>query len=104
MTYVISDVHGCYDKFTRLLETIRFSQSDKLYILGDLVDRGEGGIKLILDVMKRPNVVCLVGNHDWTMASLLGNRRQIIEQIGKEQTLELFEMWFSDGGETPYKS
>ena len=104
MTYVISDVHGCYDKFTRLLETIRFSESDTLYILGDLVDRGEGGIKLMLDVMKRKNVICLVGNHDWTMASLLGNRRRIIEQIGKEQTLGLFELWFSDGGETTYKS
>ncbi len=104
MTYVMSDIHGMYGNFQKMLETIGFSDSDTLYILGDLVDRGKEGIKLLLDVMKRPNVICLIGNHDWTMASLLGNRRRIIERIGKEQTLEIFKMWFSDGGETTYKS
>ena len=100
----MSDIHGMYGIFLKMLETIGFSDSDTLYILGDLVDRGEEGIKLLLDVMKRKNVICLAGNHDWTMASLLGNRRRIVERIGKEQTLEIFKMWFSDGGETTYKS
>ena len=100
----MSDIHGMYGIFLKMLETIGFSDSDTLYILGDLVDRGEEGIKLLLDVMKRKNVICLAGNHDWTMASLRGNRRRIVERIGKEQTLEIFKMWFSDGGETTYKS
>ena len=53
MTYAMSDIHGCYDKFAAALEKISFSSNDILYILGDVVDRGPDGIKIILDISKR---------------------------------------------------
>lgn len=34
-----------------------------LYILGDILDRGPNPIKIILDVMERPNVEVMAGNH-----------------------------------------
>ena len=40
MTYVVSDIHGCDKLYFRLLETLRFSDTDTLYILGDVTDRG----------------------------------------------------------------
>ena len=40
MTYVISDIHGCYDKYTAMLAKINFNDSNILYVLGDVVDRG----------------------------------------------------------------
>ena len=39
MHYVMSDLHGRYDLFLRMLEKISFSNCDTLYLLGDLIDR-----------------------------------------------------------------
>ena len=39
-TYVMSDIHGMAELFKRMLEQIRFSDEDTLYILGDMIDRG----------------------------------------------------------------
>ena len=49
MIYAMSDLHGCYDKYTKMLEKINFSDNDTLYILGDIVDRGPDGIKIWQD-------------------------------------------------------
>ena len=47
MIYCIADLHGEQDFFFRMLEQIRFSNADHLYILGDVIDRGTGGIDLL---------------------------------------------------------
>ena len=62
-TYVMSDIHGNYGAYNEMLQKIRFSDDDILYILGDILDRGSNPIQIILDVMKRPNVEVLAGNH-----------------------------------------
>ncbi len=36
--YVISDLHGYYDLFIKLLDKISFNEYDLLYILGDICD------------------------------------------------------------------
>ena len=64
MIYVMSDIHGEYDKFIELLKKINFNDSDTLYILGDIFDRGKHPIKIILKIMTMPNVICIVGNHE----------------------------------------
>ena len=64
MIYVMSDLHGEYEKYIKMLELIKFSDEDELFILGDTVDRGERPIDILLDMMKRPNVYHLMGNHD----------------------------------------
>ena len=41
-TYAISDIHGCFDQFMEVLELAQFNPAhDTLYVLGDVVDRGE---------------------------------------------------------------
>lgn len=63
-TYVMSDIHGEYEKFDRMLELINFTDNDLLYILGDVLDRGPEPIKLLRDLSFRSNVFCLLGNHE----------------------------------------
>ena len=63
-TYVIADIHGQYDMFMELLNKINLKETDTLYILGDVVDRGAHPIKVLLKLMEMPNVVCIVGNHE----------------------------------------
>lgn len=62
-TYVMSDIHGHYKEYLEMLHQIQFSDDDMLYILGDVIDRGPEPIKIILDLMERPNVIPLAGNH-----------------------------------------
>ena len=40
MTYAVSDIHGCYDKYRELLRAIQLHPDDTLYVLGDVIDRG----------------------------------------------------------------
>ena len=65
MIYVMSDLHGCpLEAVTLLLEQADFSEEDFLYILGDVVDRGEHGAELLSWITQRPNVQLLLGNHE----------------------------------------
>lgn len=64
MLYAISDLHGCYEKYEKMLERIGLCDTDTLYVLGDVIDRGTGGIKILLDMMRRPNVKPFIGNHE----------------------------------------
>ena len=54
MVYAVSDIHGCYDKYIDLLNKINFSPDDTLYVLGDVIDRGPDGFKIMLDMAQRP--------------------------------------------------
>ena len=63
-TYVMSDIHGQYDMFMELLATIELKDTDTLYVLGDVLDRGLHPIKTLQQLMKMPNVICMVGNHE----------------------------------------
>ena len=56
MTYVISDIHGNYEKFKSILSKISFRESDVMYILGDILDYGEESMELIADLSIRLNV------------------------------------------------
>ncbi len=104
MIYVTSDIHGCYEKYTRLIERLNLKEDDRLYILGDIVDRGDGGIEVIKDVMKRENVVCLRGNHDYC-ASIFLEKFAVQDHSTKEDRLkEGFKLWLEDGGAETFSS
>jgi len=65
-TYLIGDIQGCYDSLQRLLEKIAFDQaSDKLWLCGDLVNRGGQSLQ-VLQLLKSlgPPVSVSLGNHD----------------------------------------
>ena len=59
--YVISDIHGEYDLFMKMLEKIKFQDTDTLYILGDILDRGPNPIQLLRRLMEMPNAIPIVG-------------------------------------------
>ena len=100
MNYVTSDIHGCYDQYLRLLQRLDLKEDDRLYILGDLVDRGIGGLEIIKDVMNRKNVVCLRGNHDY-YASIFLKRFALQDHGAEDERLkDAFRLWLEDGGVT----
>ena len=64
MNYVCADIHGRWDKYQAMLEDLNLGEDDKLYILGDVIDRGEDGIRILQDIMKRGNIFLFIGNHE----------------------------------------
>ena len=66
-TYVMSDIHGCYDDFLTMQKIIGFSgkASDRLIIAGDCIDRGKQTYEMLKWIEKcPPNVLLLRGNHE----------------------------------------
>lgn len=104
MRYIVSDIHECYQQYQMLLEKIHFSAEDELYVLGDAVDRGPEPIRLLQDMMKRPNVIFILGNHDFIMYTLMKKLSVEITEgnydkyLTKEILLD-YNLWMQDGGQ-----
>ena len=103
MIYVMSDLHGCYDKYIAMLKKINLKNDDTLYILGDVIDRGLDGIKILLDMMTHHNIVPLLGNHEYMAYKVLSKLNVEItednydKQIDKK-TMDIFQDWLFNGG------
>lgn len=63
MIYAVSDIHGDLAMYNHIVKQL--NKDDTLYVIGDAVDRGSSGIMILKDIMKRPNVEFLLGNHEW---------------------------------------
>ena len=102
--YVVSDIHGEYELFIRLLEAIHLKETDTLYVLGDILDRGPHPIQIILKLMEMPNVVCLTGNHELMALECLEFLMQEITEISiekvDEKMLENLVTWQYNGSKS----
>lgn len=103
-TYVISDIHGEYEKFMELLDRIGLRETDTLYILGDVLDRGPRPISVIRKLMEMPNVVPIVGNHEFMAMTCLNFLCQEITEKAIEKIeqgmAEKLSNWMLNGGMT----
>lgn len=103
MFYVMSDIHGEYDKYIKMLELINFSNADELYVLGDIVDRGKEPVKVLLDMMSRANIFPVMGNHDLLALDIMKKLCVDIEEENFATQVDISVMnevldWFNDGG------
>ncbi|CEN55406.1 symmetrical bis(5'-nucleosyl)-tetraphosphatase [Candidatus Methylopumilus turicensis] len=65
-TYAIGDIQGCFHSFQALLKKIKFNPaSDKLWLVGDLINRGSGSLEVLRWVFDhQSSIVTVLGNHD----------------------------------------
>jgi bis(5'-nucleosyl)-tetraphosphatase (symmetrical) len=77
MNYFVGDLQGCADAFERLLAAIGFSPSrDRLYVLGDLVNRGPASLAALRRLRALgAAATCVLGNHDWHLLAVAAGIR-----------------------------
>lgn len=109
MIYVTSDLHGYpLPSFLRLLEKARFSNSDDLIILGDVIDRnGDGGIEMLRWILQQVNVRMILGNHE----AMLLSCRFLFDAITEDnlakfdqEKMGLLSTWMMNGAEPTLKA
>ena len=95
MDYCVSDIHGYYELFCRLLDKIRFGGGDKLYVLGDVIDKGPDSIRLAKLLFSMSNVYCIAGNHEYDFLKYY--RAMMRQTEDYVWVLEKLRGYFTDG-------
>ena len=64
--YAVGDIQGCYKEFDKGLKKINFNEKkDRLWISGDIVNRGPDSLKTLERIYSiRSSVNIVLGNHD----------------------------------------
>jgi bis(5'-nucleosyl)-tetraphosphatase (symmetrical) len=99
VNYLVGDLQGCADAFERLLAAIGFSPSrDRLYVLGDLVNRGPASLATLRRLRGLGAAAqCVLGNHDWHLLAVAAGVRprhrsdtldEILDAPDREQWLD----------------
>lgn len=97
--YVIGDIQGCYRNFKKLLKDIKFkSDKDKIWLVGDLVNRGPDSLKTLRYIKSlESSAVTVLGNHDLHLLSVFftSNKtresdtlRQVLKAVDRDELLE----------------
>jgi bis(5'-nucleosyl)-tetraphosphatase (symmetrical) len=84
--YAVGDIQGCYRSFAALLDRLKFDpSSDRLWLVGDLVNRGPDSLSVLRRVAELgASATAVLGNHDLhLLATAAGVRRR-----GSRDTLQ----------------
>lgn len=102
MIYVSSDLHGCNPAdLQKLLKQADFGDDDFLFILGDVIDRGEWGAQLLLWLTQEPNIQLILGNHEALMLACGFLFEEVSEESLENLTVReigLVQNWIDNGG------
>ena len=85
-TYVIGDVHGCFDELKKLLKKISFNPSkDSIIFTGDLVNRGNQSLEVLEFCMKEKSIDVVLKNETlYISKSNYDITKEILEIVNKE--------------------
>jgi bis(5'-nucleosyl)-tetraphosphatase (symmetrical) len=85
-TWVIGDIHGCWQTLQRLLDRIAWHpEEDELWLLGDLVNRGPSSLEVLRWAFEhRDRLTAVLGNHDLHLLA----RAAGVADSKKEDTLD----------------
>lgn len=92
MIYVMSDIHGRLARYKDIMRQIKLKKDDHLYILGDVIDRGAFGLPILMELLRKPNVTVMLGNHEHMMLEAL-----------ETNDPERLYIWYMNGGDVTHR-
>jgi serine/threonine protein phosphatase 1 len=87
---IIGDIHGHYQALLSLWELLEIQDPDRVYFLGDLIDRGPDSAQVV-QFVRESGHTCLLGNHEHLMLMAFPN--------GQLDCLAL-QSWIHCGGQS----
>ena len=64
-TYLVGDIQGCFESLQALLAEVGFGDADRLWCVGDLVNRGPDSLAVLRFARNLGDrFACVLGNHD----------------------------------------
>lgn len=77
-TYAVGDLQGCLEPLQCLLKEVGFNPSnDRLWLVGDLINRGPASLDCLRYVYRMRNAIqCVLGNHDLHLLAVARGHRQ----------------------------
>lgn len=97
-TYAFTDIHGNYNLWLSIKNYCK--DNDTLCFLGDAIDRGPDGIKIMQELLEDKRVLYLMGNHEYDFLDYVEigitkvlqdkQERELIEWNGSLNTLKQF--------------
>lgn len=93
---VITDIHGCFQTFVKLIDKIDLKKRDQLFIIGDMVDRGPYSymvLEKIWQLLDRGyQIFPLRGNHEQLFLNFnRGNKRKLSALANRQYALHMLE-------------
>jgi len=88
--YIVGDVQGCISSLKNLLKKINFSyDSDRLFLLGDVVNRGENNLETMKFILSnQDNFEMVLGNHDIHLIACHFDSKKIKKNDNLEDILD----------------
>jgi bis(5'-nucleosyl)-tetraphosphatase (symmetrical) len=77
-TYAFGDIQGCWRTLQRLLDRIGPGADDRLWLAGDLVNRGRGSLDVLRWASRQDGrVTAVLGNHDLHLLGCAAGTRRL---------------------------
>ena len=84
-----------YDLWEQIRDFLQ--PNDRLIFLGDAIDRGPDGYKIMCEMLSDPRITYIIGNHEYMMYHAL-------KEIRDDNPADLFYLWMYNGGEPTYNA
>ena len=109
-TFFIGDIHGCVEELAELFEKFSPNASDKVYQVGDLINKGPNSVAALEFVLKH-NIKCVMGNHEAKLLNILTKQKteltpkelKLLDNVQKPEwiasVVSKFPLWIDTGKE-----
>lgn len=95
--YIVGDIHGDIESLNRLINLIKLSNVDELYLLGDMIDRGNNSAAVI-KLVRKNNYKAILGNHELYLIRAFRDdyHKRIYKRCGGQSTIDSYKVMYGD--------